>query len=120
MADRDRERVRRMVGLRHLCEPEDRLDHLLHLLLLGAAVAADTLLTVAGAYSERPRRRSHRDEDGPAGLADGERDPASAPTNDSSSTSASGACSAIRPLTPSSICFSRCAGGSRGDVFHRP
>ena len=39
MTDRDGERVGRVVRRRHRGEAEQQLDHLLHLLLLGAAVA---------------------------------------------------------------------------------
>ena len=40
VADRDRERVGRMVGLRQLRQRQERLDHPLHLLLPGPAGAA--------------------------------------------------------------------------------
>ena len=75
MANRDRERVRGVVRLRHLRQAEDRLDHPLHLLLLG--------MTVAGHGALHPRRRIFgaldigaraRDEHGPPRLSDGERD----------------------------------------------
>ena len=74
MADRDGERVRSVVRRRLLGEAEDRSHHPLHLLLVGAPVAADGLLDrrrrVLGA-EDVSRRAGH--EDGAARLADGER-----------------------------------------------
>src|SRR3712207_8974041 len=51
-----RSRVGRVVGARDLVEREQRLDHALHLVLLGAAAAADgglDLLRGVGAVLER-------------------------------------------------------------------
>jgi hypothetical protein len=45
VADRDRERVSGVRRRRRRLQPEDRLRHLLHLLLLRPAVAADGLWT---------------------------------------------------------------------------
>ena len=74
MADRDREGIGRVRRRRRLDEPEDRLDHPLHLLLVGATVAADRLLDarrrILGAGHARARAR---DEHGAARLTDGER-----------------------------------------------
>jgi FHA domain len=73
MADGDREGVsgvrRRRLGL----QPKDRLHHLLHLLLLGPAIAADHLLDagrrILSALDAGVRGRDH---DGPARPSDGE------------------------------------------------
>ena len=56
VADRDGERVGRVVGARQLVEPEDRLHHPLHLPLVGAAVAAHRLLDRGSARTRRNRR----------------------------------------------------------------
>ena len=75
MADRDRERIRSVVRGGHRLEAEDRLDHLPHLGLVRAPVAADGLLdgcrSVFGALDAGERRG---DEDCPPRLPDGERD----------------------------------------------
>jgi len=73
MADRDGERIGGMSRGRLDLEPEDHLHHLLHLLLLGAPVAADHLLDAGGRiFSAFDSRASGRDHDGPACLPDGE------------------------------------------------
>ena len=75
MADRDRERVGGVVRVRHLVEREDRLHHPPHLLLVGAAVAADRLLdTRRCVFGARETGGRRGDEHGSARLPDGERD----------------------------------------------
>ncbi len=75
MADRDRERVGRVRGVRFGVESEDELHHPLHLSLLRPPVPADRLLDprwrVLGALDPGGRGR---DEHGAASLTDGERD----------------------------------------------
>jgi hypothetical protein len=59
---------------RWLLEPEDRRDHPLHLRLLGPPVAADGLLYARRrVLSAVDPERGGRDENGAAGLSDGER-----------------------------------------------
>ena len=74
MADRHRQRIGCVVGPRLLAQPEQRLDHARHLILLGAAVAADSTLDllrrVAGARDAVLAGREHHHA---ARLPDGER-----------------------------------------------
>ena len=73
MADGDRQRVRGVRGRRLGLQPEDRLHHPLHLLLLGPAVAADHLLHACrGILSALDAGVRGRDHDGPARPSDGE------------------------------------------------
>ena len=65
VADRDRERVGRVVRRRHGRQAEDQLHQLLHLLLLGAPVADDRALDLGGRVLEHRHARfdgrQHRD-----------------------------------------------------------
>ena len=65
VADGDRQRVGGVVRRRRLGQPEQQLDHLLHLVLLGAAVADDGALDLGRRVLEdrhaRLDRREHRD-----------------------------------------------------------
>ena len=73
MADRDGKRVGGVRRCRLVLEPEDHLHHPLHLLLLGAAVAADHLLHAGRRILSAPDPGvGGRDHDDPARLPDGE------------------------------------------------
>jgi hypothetical protein len=74
VADRHRQGVGGVVGLRRLRERQQRADHPLHLLLLRAARAAHGLLDRLGGVGEaRHPREARREEHRAAGLADCER-----------------------------------------------
>ena len=65
VADGDRQRVGGVVRRRHRGQPEQQLDHLLHLRLVGAAVADDRALDLGRRVLEDRHagldRRQHRD-----------------------------------------------------------
>ena len=74
MADRDGERVGRVVRRRRCVEPQDRLHHALHLGLLRPAVAGDGELHVRrGVLSAADAGERGRDDCGAARLPDRER-----------------------------------------------
>ena len=102
VADRDRERVGRVVGVGSVVERRGSSSPSLHLRLVGAAVAADRLLDarrrVLGAVERR--RARHATSTAPRACPTESAMRASAPTNDSSSATASGACSAMSSRTP--------------------
>ena len=113
VADRDRERVGGVVRARRLVQAEDRLDHPLHLLLVGAAVAADRVLTGAGASTTQSRPADAAARAGPRAVRRRAMR-ASAPTYDSSRAPASGASSADPHRDPVGGRRSRSSGRSRG------
>src|SRR5690606_17599516 len=70
VTERSRERIRR-IGLRRFAEPEQRLDHPLHLRLLGSARADDRLLDVTRrVLVDRQARAKRRAERGRARLTE--------------------------------------------------
>ena len=74
MADRDGERVGRVVGPRQLGEREQRLDHPLDLVLVGAAGAADRALDLLRRVGRaRDPALAGGEQHDAARLADGER-----------------------------------------------
>jgi diguanylate cyclase (GGDEF)-like protein len=73
VADRDGERVGRVVGARRLGQAQQRLHHPLDLVLAGAAAAADGALDLLGrVVRARHAALAGGHEDRPARLADGE------------------------------------------------
>ena len=75
VADRDRKCVGGVMRRRQLVEREDRLHHPLHLLLVGATVAAHRLLDAARGVLDAVEPRGRRgDEHGAPRLPDGECD----------------------------------------------
>ena len=74
VADRDGERVRRMVGAGQVGQREQRLHHPLHLLLAGPARSAHRALDLLGRVGEAgDAALPGGQHDHPAGLPDGER-----------------------------------------------